>query len=155
MAATTPPCPMCNDKKGLGAPPKPDQMKKVLASYSLWEIFSDQSSFRKKDQASVCVIFSGGVSKMFSLHILRSHHEHKRQIFCLHHRSTGQQLATMLKKWPEKLRRYAPTTGNQEKKEKMSPRCSQDVPKMSPRCHSNIHRENQWTESKLKKWVGH
>ena len=29
MAATAPTCPMCNDKKGLGAPPKPDKIKKV------------------------------------------------------------------------------------------------------------------------------
>ena len=32
MAATAPVCPMCNDKKGLGAPPKPDKIKKVLTS---------------------------------------------------------------------------------------------------------------------------
>ena len=31
MAAIAPTCPMCNDKKGLGAPPKPDKIKKVSA----------------------------------------------------------------------------------------------------------------------------
>ena len=42
--------------------------------------------------------------------------------------------------WPEKLRRHAPTEGNQLKKKKkhkkwnMSPRCPQDILKMSPRC---------------------
>ena len=37
---------------------------------------------------------AGGVSKMFGLHFVLGHDEHKRQILRLNHRSTGQLLTT-------------------------------------------------------------
>ena len=83
MASTAQRCPMCNDKKGLGAPPKPDKIKKV-------NLLSGENPAQDVLDKYKCCL--GCVPKMLILRFLLFHDECERQILGLHHRSTGEEI---------------------------------------------------------------
>ena len=79
MVTTTPPCQMCNDKRGLGAPPKPDVTKKVSTTQRERGRYSNHT---------------GSLSTMPCLRLVFSLDERQRQILSLHHWPAGRHLCT-------------------------------------------------------------
>ena len=79
---------MCNDKRGLGAPPKPDVTKKV--STTLHTFCKDRRMY------SNC---TGSLSTMLGLRLVLGLDERQGQVLRLHHWPAGGQICTFVQFW--------------------------------------------------------